>query len=149
MLRISDNFSSAGDFRPFVNYLVFQMNVLADRGVGQNHAVFHNGALLDLAASADYTVFYGALNETAVGYNRILDLRSVKILSRAGVVGSGVNRPVRIEKALSRLKIDQRDISVIIALEIGNACEIASVGNAADVELSSGGFNDLRKSDHG
>src|SRR5699024_4496789 len=41
------------------------------------------------------------------------------------------------------------NVRIVIALEISDACEISSVGNSADVKLSAGSVDDLRKSDHG
>ena len=107
-LRIGNDLSALGDLRPFVNNLVLQMYVFADHRVCQDHAVLYNSAFPDLASASDNTVFNSSLDQAAVGYNRIPDLCAVKILSGAGIVGPGVDRPFRIEQVLCCLEVNKR-----------------------------------------
>ena len=135
-LRIGNDLSALGDLRPFVNNLVLQMYVFADHRVCQDHAVLYNSAFPDLASASDNTVFNSSLDQAAVGYNRIPDLCAVKILSGAGIVGPGVDRPFRIEQVLCCLEVNKRNIGVKIALEISDRSEVSSVRYAADIQFS-------------
>ena len=84
------DFSFTGNLSPFVNYLIFHMDIFTDNTVCQDHTVFDNCALFDLTSTADNGIFYSSLNQTAIGYNGIFHVSIVKILCGAGIVCPGV-----------------------------------------------------------
>ena len=83
----------------FVHNKVLYANAFSDDHVGRDDAVLYDRAGLDNAASSNDGIFNSSLDETAVGYNRRSHLTAFKILCRAGIVRTGVDRPVRVEEA--------------------------------------------------
>ena len=114
-------------FGVFVHHMVFDMYIFTDGGSRKDDAVFDHGTLFDHTATSDNGILNGSLDETAVRHNRIFHICGIKILCRTGIVGPGINGPFIIKKILSGLKVDQRDICVIVTLEISNGSKISSV----------------------
>lgn len=115
------------------------MCILADNSMSKYNTVLNHGTWFDLAATSDNRILYSSLYQTSVGDNRILNICSLKILSRAGVVGSGIDRPFRIEQGICCLEVNQRDVCVVVAVEICDRSKVTSVGNTTDIKLSSTG----------
>ena len=95
------------DVGVFIHHVIFDMYILADHCGGQDNTVFHHSALFDGASPADDRVLNGSLNQAAVGYDGVFHIRIVKILCRAGVVGSGINGPFVIKEILRGFEIDK------------------------------------------
>ena len=125
------------------------MCILADNSMSKYNTVLNHGTWFNLAATSDNRILYSSLDQTSVGDNRILNICSLKILSRAGVVGSGIDRPFRIEQSVCCLEVDQRDVCVVVAVEICDRSKVTSVGNTTDIKFSGTGVYDLGKSVHG
>ena len=79
------------------------MCILTNNSMSKYNTVLNYSTRFNLAATSDYGVLYSSFDQAAVGNNGILNICSLKILSRAGVVGSGVDRPFRIEQSISSL----------------------------------------------
>ena len=106
------------DFGPFVHYLILEMCIFPDNSMGQYNTVLNDCTGLDLTATTDNRVFYGSLDHAAIGDNGILDSCAFQVLGRAGIVGSCVDRPFRIEQTFCSFDIDQRNIGIVITVEI-------------------------------
>ena len=115
-----DDLIAVDDLGPFIHYLIFKMSILADNSMRQYNAVFNDSTGFDLASTSDNGVFDCSFDQTAIGDNRILDRCTFQILSRAGIIGSGINWPFRIEQCICCLEVDQRDICIVVAVEICN-----------------------------
>ena len=140
MFNVGNDFTLFSDLSPFINDLILHMNVFADCGVCKNNTVLYNSALFDLASTSDNRVLHTSFNETAVGDNRVIHVCAVKILSRAGVVCSGIDRPFWIEKVLRVFKINERHVCVKVALEICDGSKESLVGYAADISSPQDAF---------
>ena len=119
-----------------LNVLIYNLTVngsiFADICTRKDDTVAYYSAFLDHASTSDYGMLDGTFDQTPVGYNGVLYIRGLEVLSRAGVVCPCVDGPILIVKqAGSRLQIDQRQVSVIETLKICNGSEEASVGNTA------------------
>ena len=95
------------DLRVFVDNLILENDVLADLCIGQDDAALDNRALADGDTAADNRIFHCAVDFAAVGDQGILDLCLIKELSRAGIGGSGVDRPVGGEQGCGLVDVDQ------------------------------------------
>ena len=117
--------------------------------MGKDHTVLDNSTWFDLAATPDYTIFNSTFDEATIGNNRIFNVCSVKILCRAGVSGSGVDGPVIAEQSFCCFDVDERDVCIIITLEVCKRCKITSVCNTSDIQILGRCIDDLWKSIHG
>ena len=149
MLRIRRQFLGVDDLGMLVDYVVFDMDTLADGCGREDDAVFDDAALFDDASSSDDRVLDGPLNETSIGDHRILHICIIEILGRAGVISPGVDGPFIVEQISCGLKVDQRNICVIVTLEICNGCKVTSVGYTADIQLLAGSIDNICQSIHG
>ena len=86
---LSNNLIAVNNLGPFIHNLILKMCILADNSMSKYNTVLNHGTWFDLAATSDNRILYSSLDQTSVGDNRILNICSLKILSRAGVVGSG------------------------------------------------------------
>ena len=129
MIFRGDDFVFVYNTNPFVNYLIFDVSVLSYYSMGKDHTVLDNSTWFDLAATPDYTIFNSTFDEATIGNNRIFNVCSVKILCRAGVSGSGVDGPVIAEQSFCCFDVDERDVCIIITLEVCKRCKITSVCN--------------------
>ena len=85
--------------------LTVNSSIFADICTRKDDTVTYYGAFLDHTSTSDYGILNGPLDQTSVGYNRVLDIRGLEVLSRAGVVRPCVDGPVLIVKqACSRLQ---------------------------------------------
>ena len=123
------------DFDHLVYYLILYMYALTDFSTGKNHTVFDHGILVNNAATTENGILNGSLHLTAVGNDRVANLGGFIIVSRTGIIGTGINWPLRIEKCLCSLDIDQIHIGIVIALEICDGSEEAAVGNSSYIQL--------------
>ena len=82
MLRIRRQFLGVDDLGMLVDYVVFDMDTLADGCGREDDAVFDDAALFDDASSSDDRVLDGPLNETSIGDYRILHICIIEILGR-------------------------------------------------------------------
>ena len=94
---------------------------------GKNYTVFDHGILVNNAATAENGILNGSLHLTAVGNDRVADLGGFIIVSRTGIIGTGINWPFRIEQSFCSFDVDQRDICVVITVKVSNGCKISSV----------------------
>ena len=85
---LSNNLIAVNNLGPFIHNLILEMCILADNSMSKYNTVLNHGTWFDLAATSDNRILYSSLDQTSVGDNRILNICSLKILSRAGVVGS-------------------------------------------------------------
>ena len=107
---LSNNLIAVNNLGPFIHNLILEMCILADNSMSKYNTVLNHGTWFDLAATSDNRILYSSLDQTSVGDNRILNICSLKILSRAGVVGSGIDRPFRIEQGICCLEVNQREM---------------------------------------
>ena len=112
-----DDLIAVDDLGPFIHYLIFKMSILADNSMRQYNAVFNDSTGFDLASTSDNGIFDCSFDQTAIGDNRILDRCTFQILSGEGIIGSCVDWPIRIEKCICCLEVDQRDIGIVVAVK--------------------------------
>ena len=74
------------------------MNAFSYDYISGDHAVLYDSVRFDHAASSDDGILDCAFDQAAVGYDRRCHLAAREILCRAGVVRTGVDRPVRAEE---------------------------------------------------
>ena len=82
------------DLDIFVNDLVLEMYVVADGRVSADVAALDHGALADDYAAGDDRILNSSADLAAVGDEGVLDFRFIIVLAGAGIIGSGVDRPV-------------------------------------------------------
>ena len=75
--------------------------------IGKNYTVFDHGILVNNAATAENGILNGSLHLTAVGNDRVADLGGFIIVSRTGIIGTGINWPFRDRKVSVQPDIDQ------------------------------------------
>ena len=90
---------------------VFYVDAFSDDYVSGDDTVLYDSARFDHAASSDDGILDCALDQAAVGYDGRCHLAAFEILCRAGVVRTGVDRPVRAEQIGSVLQVDQGALS--------------------------------------
>lgn len=127
IIRRSYNFLCVDDFSPFVDNLIFKVNIPADDRMAQNNAVLYNCALADLYIPADDGILNRTLDITAVGHHGTPDGRAGKVVRRAGIGCNRIERPFGNEQILHIIVIEQGEIRVHIALEVIDRRKIASV----------------------
>ncbi len=137
------------DLGTLIHNLVLDVGIFSDQRSRKDHAVFHNRPLLDHASASDHGIFHGSFDQASVGDNRILHATVLKVLCRAGIIGTCIDRPVLVEEACCHLAVNQRQVRVIITLEIRDRCKISAMRNSADVQLFTFPVDDLRQSKHG
>ena len=106
------------DLSHFVHYLIFHMDILSDFSACKNDTVLDHSTFVDYTATSNDGILNGSLYLTAIGYNRVADHSCIVIMSRTGVIGTGVDRPFRIKQSLCCLDINKLHIEIIVALEI-------------------------------
>ncbi len=95
------------DLSHFVHYLIFHMDIRSDFSTCKNDTVLDHSTFVDYAATPDDGILNGSLYLTAIGNNRVADSRLSLIMSRTGVIGTGIDRPFRIKQCLCSFDIDQ------------------------------------------
>ena len=120
---------------PLVDDLAGQVHILLDGRVAEDHAVLHDGALLDLHVSADDRVLHGAGDHAAVGNHRIPDGCGLIVVHRAGVRGDGVDWPCGGDELRGDIVVQKLHVGVIVAAEVGDRCKVPLVLNTPDVEI--------------
>ena len=106
------------DLSMFVNYLILYVNIFTDVSIRKYDAVFDNSSFLDDTSTAQNGVVNRAFDAASVGNNRCFDVCALQILCRAGVVGLGIDRPVRHEQILCCFDICQGQVGLIVAVKI-------------------------------
>ena len=149
MSLLSNDLIAMDNPGPFIHNLILNVCILTNYSMSKYNTVLNDSTRFDLAATSDYGVLYGSFDDAAVGDNGILNICSLKILSRAGIVGSGVDWPFRIEQSLSSLDIDQREVCIVITVKVSDRCKVSSVCNTTDIQISKRSCYDLRQSVHG
>ena len=119
------------------------MYVLADPGICEDDAVLHNSTVLDGYTTADDAVFHKAFNRAAVRDKGVPYLSLLVILCGCGITGNGVDGPVIMEEAVGVVYIDQIEIRLKIALEIGNRREISTVSDTSYIQIIYLGVDEL------
>lgn len=99
MSLLSNDLIAMDNPGPFIHNLILNVCILTNYSMSKYNTVLNDSTRFDLAATSDYGVLYGSFDDAAVGDNGILNICSLKILSRAGIVGSGVDWPFRIEQS--------------------------------------------------
>ena len=149
ILLVSDDAVLVIDRDILVNDLVLEMYIVADRGVSADVAALDHGALADDYAAADNRIFDHSVDLAAVGDEGVLDFRFIIVLAGAGIIGSGVDRPVRCEELSGLFRIEKLRIGVIVALEAGDRSEVSEVLNGTDIQIADLGIDDVGQIEHG
>ena len=125
------------------------MDIFTDHTAAQHDTVADHSALFDDAAAANDGILDRTLNHTAVGNDGVADLSRVIIMRRAGIIRTGVDRPVLMEEVLRGLVIDQGHIRIIIALEVGDRSKESAMSHTAHIQLAADLIDHIRQCEHG
>ena len=79
----------------------------------------------------------------------VLDFRFIIVLAGAGIIGSGVDRPVRCEELSCLCRIEKLLVGVIVALKAGDRSKVSEVLNCANIEIADLGVDDVGEVVHG
>ena len=104
------------------------LSVVADHRVLHQDGVLDHGALADLDALKDNAVLYRAVNDTAVGHQRVLG-GGIRAVQGGHIVPLlGRNGLVRIEQTAAALLLQHSHGDVVIALQGLNGAHKAVAG---------------------
>ena len=137
------------DLDIFVNDLVLDMYILTDGCVSADVAALDHGTLADDYAAGDDGILNSSSDLAAVGDERVLDFCFIIVLAGAGIVGSGIDRPVGCEELSCLCRIEKLLVGIIVALEAGDRSEVSEVLNCADFEIADLGVDNVGEIVHG
>ncbi len=86
------------DLGMLVYHEIFNMDTLSDDYIGIDDTILNNCSFFDDTATSDNRILNSTLDQAAVGNNGRFHFASIKILGRAGIICTCIDRPVIMEK---------------------------------------------------
>ena len=111
-----------------------QLRIGFHDGVLHQDAVLDDRTLLDLDAAEEHTVLDRALDDAAVGQQRVLHAGTVDVADGVVVADLGVDGAPLGEQSVQVLLVDELQVFVEVALHIADVGHITGVLHSADVQ---------------